>query len=120
MDSVALARAVAEAALSKKAEDVKLMRMREVSGVCDYFVVCSGDAEVQVRAIAEEVQRRLGECGERVWHREGEDVARWILLDYVNVVVHVFHRDSRKYYDLESLWADAPTESISEREAVSG
>jgi ribosome-associated protein len=76
--------------------------------ITDYFVICSGNTERQVRTIAEEVEKRLrDDFGAKPYRREGEREARWVLLDYVDFVVHVFHREERDYYDLERLWADA-------------
>jgi ribosome-associated protein len=77
--------------------------------ITDYFVICSGNNERQVRTIADSVERRLVErFGVKPFRREGEREARWLLLDYVDFVVHVFHREDREYYDLERLWSDAP------------
>jgi ribosome-associated protein len=77
--------------------------------ITDYFVICSGNTERQVRTIAEEVERRLAEgFATKPYRREGERESRWVLLDYVDFVVHVFHREDREYYDLERLWSDAP------------
>lgn len=82
--------------------------MRKVSGVCDYFVIASGASTTQVRAIADHIARKLRDKGERLGHMEGEREALWILLDYSDVVVHVFLDETRRFYDLERLWADAP------------
>ena len=75
---------------------------------CDHFIICHGDSDTQVEAIANSTWRAAQErAGEKPWHTEGERNAEWILLDYVNVVVHIFHRDKRAYYAIEDLWADA-------------
>ena len=100
-------RIAAEAALSKKASSPIALDLRELDGVCDYFVIVSGSSEVQVKAIAEAVEDRLRERGLRAWHVEGMENRRWILLDYVEFVVHVFHEQSREYYMLDRLWGDA-------------
>lgn len=76
--------------------------------ITDSFVICSGRNERQVRTIAEEVERRLAQQGVRPFRREGERDGRWVLLDYLDFVVHVFHHDEREYYGLERLWSDAP------------
>lgn len=77
--------------------------------ITDHFVICSGSNERQVRTIAQEIERRLAEKeGIKPFRREGEREGRWVLLDYVDFVVHVFLRQDREYYDLERLWADAP------------
>ena len=81
--------------------------LRELDGVCDYFLIVSGTSEVQVKAIAEAVSDQLRERGAKPWHVEGLEGRRWVLLDYVEIVVHVFHEKTREYYLLERLWGDA-------------
>lgn len=104
-----------DAALSKKAHDVTVMDMRSVSGVADFFVLCTGDSDLQVRAIADAVGENLkDELGERPWHREGYEHLQWVLLDYVDLVVHVFSPEKRIFYGLERLWGDAPVEQVPE------
>ena len=102
-----LLRACAEAAASKKAEQIVGLDLRDLQGVADYFLICSGTSEPQVKAIAEAVEDQLRELGARPWHVEGREGRRWVLLDYVDVVVHVFHEKMREYYLLERLWGDA-------------
>ena len=98
----------AEAASAKKAARIVILDVSEQLVITDYFVICSGNTQRQVRTIADEVQRRLQEDHHiKPFRREGEREARWVLLDYVDFVVHVFHTDDRDYYDLERLWADA-------------
>ena len=107
-DGLALARRAAEACLEKKATDPVVLDLRELEAVSDFFVVVSAASEVQVKAIADHVEERLREeRGARPWHVEGLDGRRWVLLDYVDVVVHVFHEKTREYYLLERLWGDA-------------
>jgi len=102
---VALVLAAAEA---KKAEDVKVLQLpKESSAFTDYFVVCSGSNPRQVQAIADEVDERLSGQGREPNHREGYDHGEWILLDYVDFVVHIFNENARKFYDLERLWKSA-------------
>lgn len=102
-----------DAMLEKKGREVIVMDMREVSGVADYFVICTGDSDRQINAIAEEIGERIkGECGERPWHTEGTNHLKWVLLDYVDVVVHIFDTERRSFYDLERLWGDAPKEEV--------
>ncbi|MCA1571606.1 MAG: ribosome silencing factor [Actinomycetota bacterium] len=104
-----LVREAAEAAASKKADRIAILDVSEQLVITDHFVICSGNTERQVRTIADEVERRLAEARRvKPFRREGEREARWVLLDYVDFVVHVFHRDERDYYDLERLWSDAP------------
>ena len=104
-EQVALVLAAAEA---KKAEDVSVLELpKESSAFTDYFVVCSGANPRQVQAIADEVDERLSKAGFEPNHREGYDRGEWILLDYVDFVVHIFNESARKFYDLERLWKSA-------------
>lgn len=105
--ALAVLRVAAEAAASKKATDMVGLDLTPLEGVADYFLICSGSSEPQVRAIAEEVEDKLREAGTRAWHVEGREGRRWVLLDFVDVVVHVFHEKTREYYLLERLWGDA-------------
>lgn len=98
---------VARAAEDKKARDVVVLDLYDISVVCDYFVICSGNSSTQVKAIAENIEDRLEEEGIRVLRIEGKQDARWILLDYGSVVVHVFQEADRAFYNLEHLWGDA-------------
>ena len=102
-----LVRVAAEAAASKKASDLVALDLRELGGVADYFLICSGGSDVQVKAIADAIDEKLRERGARPWHVEGLEGRRWVLLDYVEFVVHVFHHKTREYYLLERLWGDA-------------
>lgn len=99
----------AEAAADKKAQDISILDVSKQLVITDFFVICSGNNERQVRTIADSVERHLAEgFAAKPYRREGEREARWVLLDYVDFVVHVFHREDREYYDLERLWSDAP------------
>jgi ribosome-associated protein len=110
-----LAHLAVEAVQSKKATDIVVMDMRKVSGVADLFVLCTGSSELQVKAIVEAVREHIiEEAGERPWHSEGQESRQWVLLDYVDLVVHVFNEEKRAFYDLERLWGDAPKAEISE------
>ncbi len=110
-----LAALIVEAMQDKKAVDVTVVDVREVSGVTDYFVIGTGESNLQVRAIAEAVRELVRErTGERPWKREGTQHNQWVLLDYVDVVAHIFDRERRTYYDLERLWGDAPTEHVAD------
>jgi ribosome-associated protein len=104
-DSEALARLAAEACDDRRAVDIRLIRVEEVSSLADWFVICSGLTDVQVRAIARSVEERLeDEAGRRPLRREGQAEGRWVLLDYGEVIVHVLTPHERSYYDLESFW----------------
>ena len=100
-------RVAAAAACAKKASTPVALDLRDLDGVCDYFLIVSGSSEVQVKAIAQAVEEKLRERGLRPWHLEGMEGRRWVLLDYVEFVVHVFHEKTREYYMLDRLWGDA-------------
>lgn len=99
-----------------KAQDIAVMDLRGLSGaVADYFVLATGGSDRQLRALARSVDEHVeGTVGERPWHREGLEHLQWVLLDYVNVVVHLFSEEKRAYYDLERLWSDAAIEHVPE------
>ena len=99
----------AESALDRKAQDVVALDLRGVSSATDFFVLATGTSDIQVRAIAEHVLEVLARDGVRPLHVEGMDRARWVLMDFVDFVVHVFHPLARDFYQLELLWGDAPT-----------
>ena len=98
----------ARAADDKKAEDVRIMDMRDTLGITDYFVIASGRNERQVRRIQEAIEEKLRDEGEKPVRREGQRFGRWVLLDYVDVVAHVFLSEDRAFYDLERLWGNVP------------
>ena len=101
----AMARLAAEACDDRKAVDIRLIRVEEVSSLADWFVICSGLSDVQVRAIARSVEDTLElELGRLPLRREGQTEGRWLLLDYGEVIVHVLTPTEREYYDLESFW----------------
>ena len=107
-DSRKTAVAAAHAALDKKALDVVVLDLRGMSGYTDFLVIGSGTSDRQLEAVAESVEQALKSEGRRVLGSEGQRGGRWVLLDFGDVVVHVFHQDERGHYDLEGLWADAP------------
>lgn len=102
----------AAAAEDKKARDVIILNIRDISVICDYFVICSGLSSTQVKAIAENIEEKLEENGIQKLRIEGFKEARWILLDYGSVVVHVFQERDREFYNLEHLWGDAKVVSL--------
>ena len=112
MTSKTLAKKIAQFALTKKAHAVTIMDLRKVTDMADFFIVCSADSDVQVKAIADAVADGSDAIGVTPWHREGLSQRQWILLDYVDVVVHIFHKEMRKYYAIEKLWGDAKIEVI--------
>lgn len=92
-----------------KGDDIQLLDLREIENtVCDYFIICSGSSNTQVNAITGSIQKLVSkELKDKPWHIEGQNNSEWILMDYVNVVVHVFQKQIREFYDIESLWGDA-------------
>jgi ribosome-associated protein len=98
----------AELALERKAGDVVVLDLRGISSATDFFLIAEGTSDVQVKAIAEHIIEELGEDGVRPEHVEGMPTGRWVLLDYIDFVVHVFHPQARQFYQLEALWGDAP------------
>ncbi|TYA84053.1 ribosome silencing factor [Seonamhaeicola marinus] len=97
-----------------KGKEINILDLREIDNtVCDYFIICEGTSNTQVNAIVNSIQKKVSkELKDKPWHTEGEDNAEWVLIDYVNVVVHVFQKHVREYYDIESLWGDAKTTVI--------
>lgn len=102
-----LLQVVVDAADDKRAEDIVVLEMSEISLIADYFVICHGSNERQVQAIARSVKEEAEKSGEQIKRMEGFEQARWILLDINGIVFHVFHKDERSYYNLERLWGDA-------------
>jgi ribosome-associated protein len=102
-----IAIAAARAASTKQAADVVILDVGAIIAITDFFVICSGASERQTRTLVEEIEKAIRELGEKPVRREGEADAGWWLLDYVDVVVHVFGEEEREYYDLERLWSDA-------------
>lgn len=107
-----LARTCCGLALDKKAEDAVIIDLRKLSAATDYFVICTASTDRHVKAIADNVVEGLEQEGHKPWHIEGYTAKRWVLIDYVDVVVHIFNRDTRAFYSLETLWGDAPIEEV--------
>ena len=99
--------AIAKAASDKKARDIVLMKMAELTTATDYFVICSANTATQVRAIADNIEDELEKQGKSFLHKEGYREGEWVLLDYGECVAHVFMTESREFYALERLWGDA-------------
>ena len=97
-----------------KGNDIDILDLREIdNSACDYFIICNGTSNTQVNAIVSSIQKTVSkEIKDKPWHVEGSDNAEWVLMDYVNVVVHVFQKHIREYYNIESLWGDAKITSI--------
>ena len=107
-DIAARCREVVVAVEERKGADLRILYLAEITSLADYFLICTGNSERQVQAIAEGIQERLKAGHVRPSHIEGYKPGRWILLDYGDFVVHVFDRETRAYYGLDKLWADAP------------
>jgi ribosome-associated protein len=114
----ALAKKVAAFALAKKAQNVVLLDLRKLTTMADFFVICSADSDTHVRAIADSIRDGAERAGEKVWHDEGQGESTWVLLDFVDVVVHVFHKETRSFYNLERLWGDATFEYVEDKPAA--
>lgn len=110
MNSTDLANRISELIFTKKGFDVLKIDLRNLVSFTDYFVLCSADSDVQVKAIADQIDKVLSDEGVKCWHREGLKALTWVLLDYVDVVVHIFKKEARDFYNLEKLWGDAPFE----------
>lgn len=112
MNKETLLETVLKAADEKRAEDLMALNMQGISLIADYFVICHGNSDKQVQAIARELKSEAELAGYEVKRLEGYDEAKWVLVDMGDVVAHVFHRDERSYYNLERLWGDAPLVDI--------
>ncbi|OAB76195.1 ribosome silencing factor [Cochleicola gelatinilyticus] len=97
-----------------KGQDIEILDLREIENtVCDYFIICNGTSNTQVNAIVNSVQKTVSKAlKEKPWHVEGSDNSEWILMDFVHVVVHVFQKHIREFYDIEGLWGDAKSVKI--------
>ena len=111
-----LTKAIVNGMQEKKAQDIVVMDMREVkNAVADFFVICSGTSDKQLAAIADSIEEEVFKAlSEDPWHREGKQNKEWLLIDYINVVAHIFRKDKRNYFALEKLWGDAQITEIAE------
>ena len=109
-----VARLAAQLALSKNGFDIKILNLKDVSSLCDYFIIASGNADVHVRAIAKAVLTGLAEAGHKPRHSEGMNEGNWVVLDCIDVIVHIFYEPTRQFYSLEKLWGDVPVEELSD------
>ncbi len=104
---------LAKALDSKKGIDIKVLRTGDLTTLADYFVICSGTSNTQIKALSEACEKAMDEAGEPAHHVEGHRDGTWVLLDFSTVIVHVFTDEARKFYDLERLWADAEPVDVS-------
>jgi len=107
-----LASLIAKLSLEKKAQDVVILNLMELTTITDYFVICSAGSDVQVKAITDFITEQLKAQNIKVWHTEGYSSLKWVLLDLVDVVIHIFQPETRQYYNLEKLWGDAEIISV--------
>lgn len=112
MESKELAFKLADLILQKKGSKILVMDLRKLTTVTDYFVISSVSSDTQVKAIADYLKEETKKIDEKPWHNEGYSNLSWVLLDFVNVVVHIFLEDTRKFYNLEGLWADADINEV--------
>lgn len=105
---------ITDAIRDKKGEDITIMNLKGLDGaVTDYFILCEGNSSPHINSIKDSIEKMLREkVGEKPWHIEGTSNMEWVLLDYVNVVVHIFKKEKREFYNLEGLWADAEFEVL--------
>ncbi|HAY37339.1 MAG: ribosome silencing factor [Rhodothermales bacterium] len=114
-----LTRLAVDAILDKKGRDIEVFDVRGVSGVADFFIVTTGESELQVKAIVQSIRASIKEnANERPWHVEGVEHNNWVLMDYVDLVVHVFLPEMRSYYSLERLWGDSPRETVADESSA--
>ena len=116
MESKKMAKLICDALADKKGEDIKIINISEVTVLADYFIIASGTNRSQVQAMADNVEEMLGKAGFEPKQIEGYQNANWILMDYRDVIVHIFDRENRLFYDLERIWRDGETISIEELE----
>jgi ribosome-associated protein len=109
LDSLQIARDIVDIVVGKLAVDTLLLDMREVTIIADYFLICSAGTDRQIQALTEDVREGMKEKGVKPWSVEGSAESGWVLMDYSDVIVHIMHPDTRKFYDLEGLWKKAKT-----------
>lgn len=100
---------IVDAIADLKGEEIKILDLREIENAfCEYFIICTGNSNTHVNAISNAIERKVrNETKERAWHVEGLENSQWVLIDYTHIIVHIFQKQFREYYDLESLWGDA-------------
>ena len=108
IDSSLLITSITDALLEKKAKNIVLLDVSQLTTLTDYFVVCHGTSDTQIKALADNVEEQTRiKVGEKPWKKEGMDSRRWIILDFINIVVHIFNEEKREYYGIERMWNDA-------------
>ena len=120
MNSQELSKRIAGLVIEKKGTDVLIMDIQHLTTISDYFVVCTADSDVQVRAIKNHILDELFKESIKPWHVEGSSSRNWLLVDFVNVVVHIFQAEARSHFALERLWGDAKITEIKDKDETSG
>ncbi len=119
MEAKQLAERISQLILEKKGEDVVLQDLRNITNMADFFVICSVDVDVQAKAIIDHIREELLYESIKPWHTEGKPGSNWVLLDFVDVVVHIFKKEARKFYALERLWGDAKITHVKDTDETS-
>ena len=112
--SITIAKRISKLMIDKKAIDIDIIDVRKITTLTDFFVICTSESEPQSKAIYNHVKDELSNINLKPWHSEGCENLKWVLLDYIDIVVHVFSRETREYYEFERLWADAKITRIIE------
>lgn len=112
LTSLNFAKIIAELIKNKKGFEIKILDLRKLSTIADFFVICSADSERQVKAIADEIEEKLSQRRIKCSNKEGYETMNWVLLDYFDVIVHIFKTEARNYYNLEKFWGDAPVIAV--------
>jgi len=110
------AQRISELMMEKKAIDIIIIDVRKITTLTDFFVVCTSESQPQTRAITDHINQKMKEEGVRSWHIEGYEHLDWVLVDFVNIVVHIFSKETREYYELERLWADGTITIVQDEE----
>jgi ribosome-associated protein len=116
LDSLQFAKEIADIILTKKGFSIKILDLKKLSAFADYFVICSASSDTQVKAISDAIEKELRDRGIKTYHREGYEALNWVLLDYFDVVVHIFKTEARDFYNLEKLWGDAKVIEIEDED----
>jgi ribosome-associated protein len=114
LNSTRLAKNIAEFAWQKKGNDIQILDVRKLTNITDYFVIITGESHPHVKAVCDHLLDKLSKKKIRVWHKEGYNNLNWVLLDFIEVVVHIFREETRRYYEFEKLWADANITRVKE------
>ncbi len=116
MTSDELVKKIADLALDKKAKQIAIINLKEITDYTDYFILMTGESTLQIKAISDHIEDELAKEGIKPYSKEGYEYLRWVLLDYVDVVVHIFSHEAREFYGIERLYADAKMELITEED----